>query len=91
MQTDHECYFCGRKYGLEKHHVFAGVANRKISEREGLWVYLCQDFNKGCHRGTDGAQYDKEKNLLLKQDAQFAFEKTHSRAEWMEIIGKNYL
>lgn len=87
MQEKRECYFCGRTYGLEKHHVFAGVANRKISEREGFWLYLCHEH----HTGTEGAQYDKEKNLMLKCDAQFAYEQTHTRAEWMALIGKNYL
>lgn len=87
MQTDRACYFCGRLNGLEKHHVFAGVANRKISEKYGLWVYLCNEH----HTGEDGAQYNKEKNLLLKQDAQRAFEIKNPRSLWMELIRKNYL
>ena len=87
MQEDRACYFCGKLTGLEKHHVFGGVANRPISEREGLWVYLC----KSCHTGTEGAQYNKEKSLLLKQDAQRCFEKRRPRSEWMELIKKNYL
>ena len=81
------CYLCGRTGSLETHHVFGGVANRRISEKNGLTVRLCPS----CHRGTDGAQYDKQKNLQLKQDAQKAFEKDHTRAEWMRLINKNYL
>jgi hypothetical protein len=72
---------------LEKHHCLAGVANRKLSEKYGLWVMLCHE----CHTGKHGAQYDKEKNLMLKRDAQFAFERTHTRSEWMKLFGKNYL
>lgn len=87
MQTDRACYFCGRLNGLEKHNVFAGVANRKISETYGLWVWLCHN----CHTGQNGAQYDKEKNLKLKQDAQMAFQKYYGRKVWMQIIRKNYL
>ena len=87
LQSDKVCYFCGRVVGLERHHVFAGVANRKLSDRHGLWVWLCHN----CHTGTEGAQYDKLKNLRLKQDAQFAYERTHTRTEWMKLIGKNYL
>lgn len=87
MQSDRACYFCGRVDTLERHHVFGGVANRPISEKYGLWVYLCHN----CHTGKAGAQYDKEKNLLLKQDSQRAFEKTNSRKDWMELIRKNYL
>jgi len=87
MQSDRACYFCGRVNGLECHHVFGGVANRPISEKFGLKVWLCHE----CHTGKNGAQYDKEKNLLLKQDAQRAFEKLHPREWWMELIKKNYL
>lgn len=88
LQQEKVCYLCGRTYNLEKHHIFGGVANRRISESQGLWVWLCGDT---CHRGTDGAQYDRDKNIMLKMDAQTAFEKTHSHNEWMKIIGRNYL
>lgn len=52
-----------------------------------VWSFFCNE----CHTGRNGAQYDKEKNLLLKQEAQRAFEREHSRSEWMELIRKNYL
>lgn len=87
INAQKQCYFCGKTFGLEKHHVFAGTANRRISDRLGLWVYLCHN----CHTGTDGAQYDPGKNRHLKQEAQKAFERTHTREEWMRLIRKNYL
>lgn len=87
LQSEKSCYLCGRAFGLERHHIFSGVANRKISEREGLWVWLCHD----CHTGTEGAQYDKGKNTRLKQEAQTAYEKAHSHREWMTMIRKNYV
>ena len=87
LQEERVCYLCGSVNNLEKHHIFAGVANRPISEREGFYCFLC----KSCHTGTEGAQYDKEKNRMLKADAQWAYEQTHSRSEWMKLIGKNYL
>ena len=87
LQDDRRCYFCNRVTGLEKHHVFAGIANRRISEARGFWVMCCNE----CHTGRDGVQYNKEKNLRLKQDAQRAFEKDHTHQEWMDLIRKNYL
>lgn len=87
MQTEKACYLCGRQTGLEMHHVFGGVANRKLSEKNGLKVWLCHE----CHTGNAGAQYDAAKNRRLKAEAQMVFEKTHTHAEWMKIIGKNYL
>lgn len=87
QDDENTCYLCGRSGPLEKHHICAGVANRKISERENIYVMICHE----CHVGKNGAQYDKMKNLRLKQDAQFAYERKHSRAEWMKLFGKNYL
>lgn len=87
IQSDKSCYFCGRLNNLERHHVFGGVANRPISEEYGLTVWLCHD----CHTGNEGAQYDKEKNLRLKQEAQRAFQMYYGHQMWMRLIGKNYL
>lgn len=87
IQKEERCYLCGRRHQLEMHHVVGGTANRKISDKYGLWVWLCHS----CHTGTEGAQYDKEKNIQLKQDAQEAFEKLYSHEKWMSLFMKNYL
>lgn len=89
IQNEYECFFCGSVYGLEEHHIFAGVANRKISEKYGLKVLLCN----GHHTGYPGhsAQYNKELNLQLKQLAQKKFEEIHGHELWMKVIKKNYL
>ena len=39
MQSEKVCYLSGRTDWLEKHHLYQG-ANRKLSEKYGLWVYL---------------------------------------------------
>ena len=87
LRDEKECYLCGRRTGLERHHIMAGTANRKLSEKYGLWVWLCHD----CHTGQDGAQYDAEKAKALKQDAQKAFEKAYGHEDWMRVFRKNYL
>ena len=81
------CFLCGRTVGLERHHILGG-ANRKWSEKYGLWVYLC---GESCHRGTDGAQYNRDLNQRLKRLAQIAFEARHSHEMWMNVFGKSYL
>lgn len=81
------CYLTGRRDNLERHHIMAGVANRKISEQYGLWVWLTHD----AHTGPDGAQYNPELSLILKRDAQRAFVSIYGRALWMRLFGKNYL
>lgn len=42
--------------------------------------------NEGVH-GKNGHALD----LRLKQDCQRKYEETHSREEWMLLLGKNYL
>lgn len=87
LQKDESCYLCGRRYGLETHHVLGGTANRKISDKYGLTVLLCHQ----CHTGKEGAQYNRDLNFRLKREAQEAFEREHSREEWMGLFRKNYL
>lgn len=87
VQKGERCFFCGRETGLERHHIWAGVANRPLSEKYGLWVWLCHE----CHTGKDGAQYDREKNQSLKRLGQIAFEARHNHDEWMKIFKKNYI
>lgn len=62
-------------------------SNRKLSEKYGVWCFLCHN----CHTGTEGAQYDKNKNLQLKAEAQQAFEEIYGHDKWMEVFRKNYI
>lgn len=89
LQREKKCYITGSTYNLHRHHIFAG-GRRQISEREGFWVYLIghlhNQSNDGVH-GKNGHALD----LRLKQDCQRKYEETHSREEWMLLMGKNYL
>ena len=87
IQKEKRCYFCGRETDLERHHVFGGVANRPISEKYGLTVWLCHEH----HTGNHGAQYDKAMNRELKQEAQRAFQMYFGKPMWMRLIRKDYL
>lgn len=87
ISNEKECFLCGRQINLERHHIMAGTANRKLSEKYGLWVYLCHD----CHTGVDGAQYNAVAGLELKQTAQRVFENKYSHEFWMDVFRKNYL
>ena len=86
MQADVQCYFCGRKTMLQRHHVMSGTANRKISDRYGLWIWCCHD----CHTGKYGVQYNAKKAKLLKKEAQITFEEMYSEELWMKEFRKNY-
>lgn len=87
MQTEKQCWYCGRKTMLERHHVMTGTANRKLSERFGLWIWCCHED----HVGIGGVQYDRKKSDELKADAQMAFEAVYGHDAWMKTFYRNYI
>jgi len=87
IQSEKKCFFCGKASNLEDHHIFFGTANRKLSEKYGLKVYLCPYH----HRGKGGPHGSFIVNMALKEIAQRKFEETHSREEFRNIFGKSYL
>ena len=80
------CYICGA-HSAEIHHIYFGSGNRKISDNNGFIVPLCHQ----CHTGNTGVHFDRERDLQLKQDCQRAYERTHSREDFILLIGRNYL
>lgn len=87
MQTEKCCYVTGSTNNLHCHHIFGG-ANRKYSESYGFKVYLRADYH---NMSNYGVHFDHDFDIRLKQECQRKFEKTHTRQEFMNIIGKNYL
>ncbi len=87
IQDKKECLVCGQTWDLHEHHIIYGPF-RKSSEKYGLKVWLCAYH----HNMSDaGIHFNREFDLALKRQAQEAFEKTHSREEWLRIFEKNYL
>lgn len=76
------CFICQRYTATETHHMLHGI-RRKAADKHGLIVNLCHECHMRLH---DKGEHDRE----LQELAQIEFEKTHTRAEWMEIFGKNY-
>lgn len=81
------CYKCGTIFNLHKHHIYGGP-NRKVSEREGFFIYLCARHH---NLSDEGIHFDKSFDLEVKQECQSKYEESHSRDEFMELIGRNYL
>lgn len=87
LQDNKECYVTGVTRYLHKHHIYGG-ANRSISEKNGFYVYLTPHW----HNMSDkGVHFNKELDLRLKMECQRKYEETHTRAEFMALIGRNYL
>ena len=88
IQTNKEkCFLCSGRAN-EEHHVMFGTANRKLSEKYGLKVYLCTD----CHRtGKYAVHRCHETDIKLKIIAQRRFEEEYPLLSFLRIFGKNYL
>lgn len=88
-----ECFLCranGNGDPLERHHIF-GSANRKLSEKYGLVVYLCGDR---CHRNGDYAAHRNADTaeLLHRYGQKKAMrEQGWTVEQFRNVFGKNYL
>lgn len=90
MQSARECYITGATNGLHKHHIYHGTALRKISDDNGFWVWLRWDWHNGSDYGVHGKN-GHGFDVRLKRECQEKFEETHTREEFMALIGRNYL
>ncbi len=73
--------------GLESHHIFGGVANRPLSEKYGLKVWLCRNH----HTGKEfGVHFNKDCRKIVQEVGQWAFERKYPELNFTEVFGKNY-
>lgn len=90
-----QCYLCRflhNDYSIkpvrEEHHVMGGTANRRLSEKYGLKVYLDPDHHRN---GPEAVHKNAEVAEILHKEAQKAFERTYPDLDFQTIFGKNYL
>lgn len=88
IQEDKDiCYICKGR-ASEEHHCIYGTANRKLSEKYGLKVYLCPS----CHRlGKLAVHKNYFTDIKVKQAAQQKFNEVYPDLNFLKIFGKNYL
>lgn len=88
IQDKKECYVCGRVDQLHDHHIFYGTANRKVSEKYGLKVWLCYEH----HTGNEGVHFNHDLDGLIKRHAQRYYERNiGSRDDFRREFGKSWL
>ena len=83
------CFLCGARVPTEKHHVYGG-GRRRLSEKYGLWVYLCHN----CHNEPpDGVHHNAEKDLALKAQVQIRAMYVHHWTvdKFRELFRKSYI
>lgn len=85
IQTERECYICGRTEPLHKHHCFEG-AYRSASERWGATIYLCTACHMRAHENESLLQY-------LRAKAQRELMKYYGWTvdEFRQHIGRSFL
>lgn len=87
LQKGKYCFICGSEHDLELHHVYFGTGLRKISDKNGFVMYLCRDH----HKGDESPHMKRGIDLQFKRMCQSRYEQKHTREEFMQLIGRNYL
>ena len=99
-QAEGECFLCARlesrpiyhKY-LERHHIYYG-RDHYMAEVYGFTINLCAHHHRGDADGDKDAVHRRDKNDYddyIKRWAQFEYEKTHTRDEFLSIFGRSWL
>jgi hypothetical protein len=74
-----KCFYCGKTGKMDLHEVYGG-SNRTRSIKNGLVIPLC----RMCHSDEEIIKY-------LRIKLQKEYEKTHTRQDFISLIGKSYL
>lgn len=82
------CYICGEIYGIEEHHVYEGRGRRKLSDKYGMVVDLCNKHHKG---SNDSAHFNQDINLKLKCIFQEIFESQYDKETFIKTFGQDYI
>ncbi len=90
-----QCYLCRllhRDYSIkpvrQEHHVMGGTANRKLSDKYGLTVYLDPDHHL---YGPEAVHKNAEVAKILHREGQKAFERNYPDLDFYTIFRRNYL
>jgi hypothetical protein len=91
QQTKEVCFICGASTSI-RHHIYHGTGLRQVSEREGLWVYLCHDHHRFLH---DLPSHPHDEELKIKgqrawigQKVKEGYSKGQARGMWLNRIGR---
>ena len=94
-KRDRTCFLCMLLHGddsykdvLHEHHVIFGWANRTLSEKYGLKVYLCLKHHE---IGVEAVHLNDRINKMVQAYAQRAFEKKWPEKNFCSIFGRNYI
>ena len=83
--TNTVCYFCGSSQNLQIHHIMQGNANRKVSDKYGLYTLLCAKCHQIVTDNINGKYV-----LELKQEARTRYFDAYGANEQMfyDLFGR---
>lgn len=83
------CYFCDSPERLHRHHCFGGTANRRLSEEDGCWVWLCADHHT---LSSLSVHQNRKMDLVLKIACQSRWEDLNGgREAFLARYGKSWI
>lgn len=89
LQTKRECLVCNTTYDLHKHHVFYGIANRKLSDKHGCWCWLCANHH---NMSDQGIHFDKTLDKTVKAQCQRMWMgDDRTVEEFIKIFGRSFI
>lgn len=94
VQQEKECFLCRYLFDIEnimnlqEHHCIHGTANRALSEKYGLKVFLCIYHHT---QGLGAVHKNRDYDLIVIKEAQRKFEEKYGHDKFMEVFKKNYL
>lgn len=85
------CWICKNPF-VECHHIYRGTGRRKVSDREGCYVFLCHEH----HLGNLGVHNDANLNRFFHEDCQRRWERREGVADgdhsdFIAVFGQSYL
>ena len=81
------CFVCGSPY-VQVHHCLHGTANRRLADKYGLVIPLCQEH----HLGNTGVHKNSDFDASLKRLAQEKFEVVYgANTSFQEVFGRSFL
>lgn len=81
---DKLCDICGLSMATETHHLICGTSERKLSDRYGLTIDICNSCHTEIHNNNIAGK-------LSKMLGQAMFEINFTHEEYMKWFKKNYL
>ena len=97
LQDKKRCFICGSINNIHRHHIFFGLANRKKSEEDAMWVYLCALHH---NMSAFSVHNNKDLDMKIKQRAEKVWINTYPDKDltyeekiekFIDRYGKNYL